>query len=497
MKQYVKILSIIMLFSLKTVEIVAQVPNPNTSEKFNKLFTYAHTNGMFNGSVLIIDNKSLVYKKSYGDTKNQENKPITSNTQFLLASLSKQFTATGIVLLHEQGKLKFDDKVIQHLPDFPYSNVTIRNLLNQTSGILEYEKLLNNQFSKLEKSYNESGKIITNNEVYALYKKRKPKLEFTPNKKFNYSNTNYVFLALLIEKVSGQSFAKYMQTQIFSPLQMNNTFVYNALDTSNFFERAIGYKLKIDGENIEVNDNYPFINIVGDGGIYSTIDDLQKYILALNENKIMSKESRREAFSKPTLLNTEKSSYGFGWFIKTIPFNKHKAITHSGEFVGFSNAIFNDLDAKKSIILLSNNSSKYRAQLNSAMVRILYDIPYELPKKNIRGVIGELIYEKSIEVAIETYKKLKNENFNKYNFKENQLNRLGYDLLEQEKLQEAIAIFKLNVSSYPESSNVYDSLGEAYLLNNQKELALFNYKKSVSLHPDNKKAIEIIKELQK
>ena len=274
----------------------------------------------------------------------------------------------GTVLLQEQGKLKFDDKVIQHLPEFPYSNVTIRNLLNQTSGILEYENFLNKQFSKLEKNYKESGKIITNKDVYALYKKRKPKLEFTPNEKFSYSNTNYVFLAILIEKISGQTFANYMQTQIFSPLQMNNTFVYNVLDTSNFSERALGYKLKIDGKNTEINDNYLFINIVGDGGIYSTIDDLQKFIVAINGNKIMSKENRREAFSKPSLLHNEKGSYGFGWFIKTIPFNKHKAITHSGEFAGFSNAIFNDLDAQKSIILLSNNSSKYRAQLNSCLL---------------------------------------------------------------------------------------------------------------------------------
>lgn len=467
------------------------------AEKFETLFKYAYKNAIFNGAVLIIEKGEVIYKESFGNNGKDENVPISSQSQFLLASLSKQFTAAGIMILEEQGKLKYDDKVIKHLPDFPYPTITIRNMLNQTSGIPEYQGFLNRKFSEFKRSYEETGEIIKNKNIYDLFKKQKPKLDFKPNESFDYSNTNYTFLALVIEVVSKMTFADYMEQNVFNPLKMKNTFVYNEANKIKFSNRIYGYESSINMKNTKPNDIYPFINSVGDGGIYSTADDLEKWLKALNENTLLSKTTLDIAFTNSNLSSNETGPYGFGWFIRTLPFNEHKALTHSGEFVGFSNAIFNDLNEKSSIIMLSNNSSKYRPQLNSAMLRILYDLPYELPKININEVIGKIIFEKNIESAIQTYSELKLNHSKSYDFSENLLNRLGYDLIELSKLKEAVQIFKLNAISYPNSSNVYDSLGEVYLLNNQNTEALKNYKKALSLDLGNETIIKIIEKLKK
>lgn len=477
----------------------AQVTNDITrkAKKFEQLFKFSFENKIFNGSILIIENDKVLYKKSFGDNGEKARTFITANSQFLLASLSKQFTAVGIMILQEQGKLNYDDKVIKYLPDFPYEEPTIRHMLNQTSGISEYQRLLNRKFSDFKKAYDEKGEVIDNTFVYELYKKYKPELDFAPNEKFDYSNTNYVFLALVIEAICNTSFAKFMKQYVFNPLEMKHTFVYSKTNEAEFSNRVYGYNETIDGENRENNDIYPFINIVGDGGIYSTINDLEKWVTSLHKNTLLGKVNLNLAFTTPNLSNNEPSPYGFGWFVKKLPFNGNRVLTHSGEFVGFSNAFFSDLNSRSSIIMLSNNSSENRPQLNSAMVRILYNMPYELPKINIAKVISEVLLKKDIETAIKKYNKLKSEDSDLYDFTEKQLNRLGYDLLEVKKVENAIAIFKLNAINYPESSNVYDSLGEAYLLDNQREEALRNYEKAFSLNPKNENAAKIVEKLKK
>ncbi|WP_350293948.1 serine hydrolase [uncultured Croceitalea sp.] len=498
MKRFIKPILLLQWILLFSACSSAQVTNDKTqkAKKFEQLFKYSSENNIFNGSILIIENDKVLYKKSFGDNGEKARTPITSNSQFLLASLSKQFTAIGIMILQEQGKLNYDDKVLIHLPNFPYEELTIRQLLNQTSGIPEYQQLLNRKFSDFKKAFDEKGEVIDNTFVYELYKKYKPELGFMPNKKFDYSNTNYVFLALVIEAVSNTSFTKFMEQYVFNPLEMEHTFVYSKENEIKFSNRTYGYKQTTNEKNRESNDRYPFINIVGDGGIYSTLNDLEKWVSALHENTLLSKANLDKAFTVPKLSNGESGPYGFGWFVRKLPFNGNKALTHSGEFVGFSNAFFSDMKDRSSIIMLSNNSSEYRPQLNSAMVRILYNMPYELPKINIAEVIGKVLLEKDIESAINKYNKLKSEDSDSYDFSEKHLNRLGYDLLELKQVSDAIEIFKLNVLNYPESSNVYDSLGEAYLLANQKEKALKNYQKALSLNSENENAAKTIKKLK-
>ncbi|EZH71351.1 hypothetical protein ATO12_08150 [Aquimarina atlantica] len=487
-------LILLWLLPIYTVGCLAQ--DQNKKEEFDELLKYCYQNNMFNGNVLVIGkNNAIIYEKSFGFNGKDLNTPLTSDSQFLLASLSKQFTAMGIMILKEKGKLNYNDLVISHLKDFPYKNISIRNLLNQTSGIPEYQGFLNKNKEQILKRFKEKGKIITNQDVYNLVKATKPKLEFTPGDHFNYSNTNYVLLAMLIEHITNSSYSEFMDEHIFLPLKMDNSYVYNAKNNNASKNRAYGYKLDIDRKTMLPNDVLVFFNTVGDGGIYSTTKDLYRWLKALSDNTLVKKETFTEVYETPILKNNKKAPYGFGWFVKQLPVLSYKSLTHSGEFVGFSNSIFFGNTEGNKIIMLSNNSSQYRPELNQSLTKILYGFPYEMPKIKSNEFIAKLIYKVGIEKAIKKYREVHENNANQYDYDESYLNRLGYQLIKKDKLKEAIEIFKLNVEYYPNSANVYDSLGEAYLLNTEKEAALFNYKKSLELNPDNRNAVKVIKRL--
>lgn len=474
----------------------AQKTHHLKAQKVDKLMQYCFEQRLFNGSVLVIENGQLLYQKSFGYADLHQQKPIDKTSQFLLASLSKQFTAMGIVLLNAQNKLDYDAPVTQYLGNFPYKNVTIRHLLNHSSGIPEYTKKLNRQVPLLKRKYEQNGQVFTNKHLVALYQKHAPPLDFVPGKSFRYSNTGYVFLAEIIEKVSRMTFGNFMQKHIFKPLNMQKTLVYNIHHPKALTRRVVGYKWALNGQDRILNDQRLFFNVVGDGGIYSTIEDLQKWDKALYSNTLVSQKALQEVFGQALLTSEQPKGYSFGWFVRKLPFNDHHVLTHSGEIFGFSNSFFRDITQKNTIILLGNNSHKYRREINQAMMRILYNLPYRLPKKHIHELLAPIIFSQGIAKAITTYDKVKSQKNNAYSFAEQHLNRLGYDLLKKSMIDEAIEVFRLNVKSYPQSANVYDSLAEAYLSNGQKDLALKYYKKAVVLDPYNNRVLKIIKQLE-
>ncbi len=471
--------------------------NQNKKEEFDKLLDYCYKKGIFNGNVLVVgEDLSIMYEKSFGFNGKNINTKLHSNSQFLLASLSKQFTAMGIMILKEKGKLAYDDLVNSYLSDFPYKNITIRNLLNQTSGLPEYQRFFNKNKERIIKRFKDNGKIITNKDVYNLIKGTKPQLEFSPGHNFNYSNTNYVLLAILIEHITNLNYEDFMNEQIFLPLKMYNSYVYNAKNSNASKNRVYGYKLDIDGKTIIPNDVLPFFNTVGDGGIYSSTKDLYKWFLELSNNTLISKEAFEEAYQNPLLKNGKKGPYGFGWFVReaTPPINT-KILTHSGEFVGFSNSMFRSVENGYMLIMLSNNSSKYRRDMNRALASIAHNLPYEIPKIKSDELMGKLIYQVGIKKAVKEYKNARNNDNNGYDYDETHLNRLGYGFIKKNMIKEALELFILNVEHYPNSSNVYDSLGEAYLLVGEKDKALFNYRKSLELNPNNKNAARVIEKI--
>ena len=458
----------------------------------NALFQHCQNHQLFNGHVLIYKKGEIIYNESFGNLNYNSSEPITEHTPFRLASLSKQFTAMSIVHLQLKGLLSYDDPVEKYWSEFPYAEITIRHLLNHTSGLPEYQDLLNKQYGKLEKAYKDDKALVTNATLSAMILERKPDLEFKPGTNFNYSNTGYVFLAQIVESITGKSFYQYFSELYFEPLGMENSWIVTEENIKP--NKAVGYAFDFVSSSHNVNEVPEFIQVYGDGGIYSSANDLLKWFLALDEGKIMDVNALEEAYTKPT-IGEEEAPYGFGWFVRELPFNKNKAVTHSGEFAGFSNSIFRNLDANTTAIVLSNNSHKIRAELNSAIVRILYGVPFDYPKISATMALSDLIISGNISKAKQFYRKHKVNEL--YDFSEQAFNRLGYQFLKSNKHTLAVEVFKWNVDNYPKSSNVYDSLGEAYLELGDHANALKYYSKAYEMDSNNKNAKKIIDRIQK
>jgi len=430
--------------------------------------------GQFNGSILVAANGKMIYEKAYGKADVSGNEDFTTSTPCYLASVSKQFTAMGIMVLAEKGLLDYNDPLSKYFPEFPSyaQTVTIRHLLNHTSGIIDYERL------------GIDGLGLTNKDVLDNLIKQ-PALRFKPGDKYEYSNSGYVLLAMIIEKVSGMSFSEFMEKHIFQPLGMHNSFVYDkATPRAKVREKAYG----------KFNDISQYWGgAVGDGGIFSSADDLFKWDAALYGGTLISQATLRQAFSPAILNNGKLSPYGFGWMLKNE--NGEQIAYHTGGSGGFRTFIERQLTHRNTIIILTNIENSPRTEIRNAIVNILANKPYTLPKISIGTVMFKIRNEDGIDSAINFY------NFNTlrrrdtYDFGEQELNLLGYKLWSIKKIDEAVAIFKLNTTVYPGSSNTYESLGEAYLERGDKQMATESFNKSLSIDPQNSDAIRKLKKI--
>ena len=453
--------------------------------KIQEMLTLANKYRQFNGSVLVAENGKIIYKGAYGPANMEWNIPNTPDTKFRLGSITKQFTATVIMQLVEQGKIKLDAKLSDYLPDYRKdtgSKVTIHHLLTHTSGIPSYTS----QPGFFENVSRNPYKVDEFVKKYAS-----GDLEFEPGSKYTYNNSGYFLLGAIIERVTGKPYEQVLKENIFDPLGMKNT----GYDHHNTIlpKRASGYSKTPDGYT---NAAYLDMSIpYAAGSLYSTVEDLYLGDQALYTDKVLSAQSKALMY-KPFL-----DEYAYGWVVTNASFKQNdqpvQMITHDGGINGFTTTIARFPKEKNLIVMLDNTGSGYLNKLSDSIAKILYNQPYEPPKISVVSVIEKTIAEKGIEAGIAQYRDLKAKQTATYDFAEPELNRLGYQLLRTGKPKDAIEIFKLNVEAYPQRSNTYDSLGEAYMTINERELALQNYKKSLELNQNNTNAADIIKRLEK
>jgi len=449
----------------------------NTKTDINTYDQFIHEmneRGMLTGNILVYKNGEVIYKNANGIMNINTKDSLTVDSQFRLASVSKQFTGMCIMKLKEMGKLDYDQNVKSILPNFPYPTITVRHLLHHVSGLTDYERLLAENWKPADttKTY-----ILGNDEVMKEFYRVNPALDFEPGEKWEYSNTGYLFLASIVEEVSKKHFREFLKDNIFDPLQMNNTMLYNYQITpdSKMPNRVFGYERALNQVDLVDND-YNLVNDVrGDGGIYSTLDDLYKWNQALVNYTIIPKNYLDEAWTPGVLNNGESTTYGFGWGIRSKS-NESKVVNHSGGWVGFTTFLHNEVDTNNGLVLLTNNSGEnYRATLEG-LFSIMDDKPYAIPKQKIENVMAKTIYEKDVSKGIGVYHKLKLDTIN-YSVSESGLNILGYRLLTAEKYDGALAVFKLNIEEHSNSANTYDSYGDALLIKGDSIDALKNFKR--------------------
>jgi CubicO group peptidase (beta-lactamase class C family) len=325
------------------------------TEKVDALFAPWSKGGTPGAAVIVIRDGTILLKKGYGLANLEEKRPITTDTVFRLASVTKQFTAMSIMMLAERGKLKYEYPLASFFPEFPpyASKITVRHLLNHMAGFPEYDELwlengkIDGDWPRSSKTRSSSFEPTSKDALLLLGQVKKP--EFTPGTEFKYSNSGYVILAQIVEKVSGQSFSQFLQQNIFQPLGMKRSLLDDETRPA-LGNVATSYTLK-EGSYKDI-DYTPVNFIYGEDNVFSTVEDMYQWDQALYTERLVKTATLKEAFAPGKLSNGATTHYGFGWGLgKTLGLD---TVSHSGGWVGFCTEILRFPSEHFTVVVLSN-----------------------------------------------------------------------------------------------------------------------------------------------
>ncbi|MBI3219467.1 MAG: beta-lactamase family protein [Bacteroidetes bacterium] len=322
----------------------------------------------FSGVLLLAKKGKPVYHKAFGFRNFETKAPVDTASIFELASVSKQFTAAIIMMLKEENLLSYDDQIEKYLKYLPYKNITIRQLLNHTSGLPDYQAIMDEHWDK--------SKVANNEDILEYLKKYHPPVLFAPGEKYNYSNTGYVLLASIAEKASEKDYIQLCRNRIFTPLAMSSTNIRTLAEKAAIENFALGHIFVEEKQRFIRADSFPSSNYTiwlgnrkGPGRISSTTFDLLKWDQALYTNQVLKQETLEEAFSPAKLNNDSLSYYGFGWEIK--PDGEGKIVLHTGDNPGYKTEIIRHLGENKTLIILCNNAHRKFPELVTALNSLL------------------------------------------------------------------------------------------------------------------------------
>lgn len=315
----------------------------------------------FSGVVLIAEKGKPVYHRAFGYQNFDTRQPMTTASVFELASLSKQFTAMTILLLKEAGKLQYDAPVENYLPGLPYPGITIRHLLNHTSGLPDYQEVMDQHWDK--------SQVAGNADNIAYLIQYHPERRFEPGSRYEYSNTGYMLLASIVEKVSGEDFIAFSRSRIYRPLGMKDTDIRSLSEKKALERMAWGHLYVPEKKQYVRADSFPQFNYAiwlgnrkGPGRMSATTRDLLRWDRALYTTQLVSVATLQEAFTPARLSNDSLSNYGFGWKIQQHP-RLGKVVRHSGDNPGYKNEIIRYIEADKTVIVLCNKDHEKLPQL--------------------------------------------------------------------------------------------------------------------------------------
>ncbi|HEY0054662.1 MAG TPA: serine hydrolase domain-containing protein [Pedobacter sp.] len=336
---------------------LAMIYNPkNADKRIDAFMKNLHRTRGFNGNVLVAKKGKIIYQNAIGWADYLRRDSLKIDYQFELASVSKPLTATAILMLVDQGKIKLDQTVKDFYPDFPYDGITIKMLLTHRSGMMNYVYFIDGIWRK-ERIDQRKG--ISNQEVMKIISERKPNPYTTPNRKFHYNNSNYMVLAAIVEKVSGMKFSQFMKKYIFDPSGMKNTAIYSKAEFDKIPVKVIGHDRGTWRYSVVQN----FLDgPVGDKGVYGTVRDLYLFDRALKKGNLVSKALLDSAYTGHNDMVRGRFNYGYGWRLFNDP--KHKVVYHTGWWHGFRHIYVRDLSEDITIVLLTNLTNGSLLQLD-------------------------------------------------------------------------------------------------------------------------------------
>jgi CubicO group peptidase (beta-lactamase class C family) len=297
---------------------------------------------LFSGSVLIAKVGNIAFEGQYGYADLADTTPLTVHSSFSIASLSKQFTATAMLMLAHGGRLKLDDAVARYLPELTiYGGITIKQMLHHTSGLPDYMALAEKQW--------DGNRVITARDVVAMLEQFRPPPHFLPGDEFEYNNTGYALLEVVLSRVTGLSYPDFMKQHVFDRLGMNDSAAFNlASGECPLRSRVFGFRKSFFGKKVLADLNY-LDGVYGDGGIYSSTRDLARWDAALRYGTLLPVAVCEQAYVSGRLNNGAATGYGYGWEI-TSP----TVIEHWGNWEGFTAHIRRDLKQHRLLVVLSN-----------------------------------------------------------------------------------------------------------------------------------------------
>jgi CubicO group peptidase (beta-lactamase class C family) len=441
-------------------------------------------------SVAVVKDQKVILCKGFGLSNLEKKTPFNENTVGRLASATKFLTGLVVLKMAEKGVINLNDPLKKYVNDIPkdWQSIPLWRLMNHTSGIPTTEKT---PFD-IDKMTEDEQKKLSERDLFELINKFP--LDYKPGEKWRYQQTAFATMVMIITEKTGKSWHQVVRETILKPAAMSNT-IHNEL---------IKYPADLVPKDYKFEDggfvNMPYFYVLAQStgaGYNSTADDMAKMFLALNKNQIVSlKFLKDEVYVKDRMypLN-ETASYSISTEIK--PFGKFLTIGHSGG-PDIANIRYSP-DAKIGVAVLANRGTSGISEdlTNRIFKRILLGIPFDKQQQSIVYAVRKIVTKSSYEVMTGFIDKAK---FNKkaYDFTnaESNFNSLGYVLLSEDRIQDAIKIFRLNVREFPKSANAYDSLGEVYMKNGNKDLAIENYEKSLELDPGNTNAVEVLKTLK-
>ncbi|WP_337043755.1 serine hydrolase [Emticicia sp. 17c] len=431
----------------------------------------------------VVQHGKIVFSKAYGTANIQDNVPADKQTIFAINSCTKSFTGVAIMQLVEAGKLELSAPVSRYLDGLPaqWQAVTINQLLTHISGLPD--------ILRIQEPAGAANEAATWEKVLAM------PMDFPTGTQFSYNQTNYVLLGKIIDKLSGKPFAQFFQENQFDIAKMPNTVFGDSRDVIPHFAPTYNYKKYMDGHALpteKLTNNYAefFPSRRTGSGLNSTAEDMARWVIALQEGKLLKTKAALTTMWTPTShTNGTPTQWSLGWGITKIR-PKHKAVGMSG---GGRSAFLVYPDDDLAVIVLTNLGGASPENFLEELAGFYNpEIPASDPITVLRMELNKRGFDKAAEVLKE--QKTKDALFQP---DENQLNDWAYRLMSSNQTDKALELFKLNITLYPESWNVYDSYGEALARLGQKSEAIRMYQKSIDLNPNNRGGKQMLERLSK
>lgn len=485
--------------------VVVSAYSQDRVEQIDSFYKAQSAADAFNGNVLVAEGSKIVYEKSFGFADFETGRRNTVASEFEMASIAKVFTATAILQLNERGKLQLDQTYAHYFPQFPYKDITLRQLLSHSSGLSDQD------IGPAMQAYAAHlGRPMTMADQVPAIVAAHVKLTLRPGEKWWYCNLGYGLLAYLVEIVSGQRFDAYLKANILGPAGMSHTYLktaqINHADTPNFSQNY-DYPFRYSSRRVRFDGERSYYNglTYGASNIISTTGDMLKLDQALSDGRLLKPESLETAYTPAKLADGQPdfvwknlggmgdADDGLGWFIFRDT-SMGRIVWHTGGMPGCATLFMRNLTKHQTVVIFDNTDSENLYKKGLSAMRLLNGQPALPIRRSLMKLYARSLMDEGADVAFSHLQSLKDDTEH-YVLTEDDLNNLGYQFMEQSHLPQSLETFRTAIGLYPASDNLYESYAEMLEKAKQTASAMLMYRRALALNSANSDAKAAVERL--